>query len=328
MSYLRLTANVHDNLAFERVVNFPTRGIGNTTLDKVREFANNNSISLWDASSAIIPSLPPRASNSLKGFLQLITSITDEVLHKELKYKIETILNSSTLLNHYIADNNDKAQSKKENLEELITAASQYNHDDSEGLDEVMGFISLASLDSANDSKKFTPSVQLMSIHSAKGLEFGNVFVVGLEEDLFPSRYAKETPDGLNEERRLCYVAMTRAMKKLHLSHAEKRFMHGQTFFAYPSRFLSEVPSEYFNKINNKDSYNQDSQNSFSDTSFSQEPNDNSYNIGTQVKHIKFGFGTITNLEGDGESARVQVNFKKYGSKWLIASYAKLERIG
>lgn len=327
MAYLRLTANPHDNIAFERVVNFPTRGIGATTLDKVRLLASENNTSLYDASTAITPSLPARASNSLEGFVNLIASMQDDVQHQDLANKIETILDKSALLNHFMADNTDKAQSKKENLEELVTAASQYNHDEDQGLDEVMGFIALASLDSASETKKFTPSVQLMSIHSAKGLEFGNVFVVGLEEDLFPSRYAKETPDGLNEERRLCYVAMTRAMTKLHLSHAEKRFMHGQTFFAYPSRFLSEIPSEYLNKINNKNSHSAPQASFFDEDDFSQDPSDDSYKVGIQVKHIKFGFGTITNLEGEGESARIEVNFKKFGRKWLIASYAKLEKI-
>ncbi|SFV58652.1 ATP-dependent DNA helicase UvrD/PcrA [hydrothermal vent metagenome] len=322
LAYLRLTANPHDDIAFARVVNFPTRGIGNTTIEKIRNYAIENSLSLWDASKNIAPNFSARAKNSLVGFIDLIETITNDIQNLSLTEKIEKILEQSNLLNHF---DTKETRTKYENLEELITAGEQYNHED-ETMSEVMGFLSLTSLDSANENKTFTPSVQLMTIHSAKGLEFPFVFIVGLEEDLFPSRFSKDDPSMMNEERRLCYVAMTRAMRKLHLSQAEKRFMNGQTFFSYPSRFLNEVPKQHLNIIKSE----QQSEINHNENYFSPAPKKSTsreYNIGDRVKHIKFGYGTITNLEGDGESARVEVNFKDFGQKWLICSYAKLEKV-
>ena len=327
LGYVRLCESTTDNVAFERIVNFPTRGIGNATLEKVREFAKDQHTNLFQAAIQVAPMLPTRASNALNGFIQLIEQMTDDSKNLILSEKVAYLLNNSGLITHYANDKTDKAGSKKENLEELISAAKQYSHDEDSEMNEVVGFISLASLDSSGDANApIVDNVQLMTIHSAKGLEFPNVFLGGLEEDLFPSRQSKDEPHLLDEERRLCYVGMTRAMKRLTLTFAIKRFLHGQSLYAYPSRFLDEIPSEYVNKVkakfgatqanyNDDDIYNQDI-----------EPEANGQlSVGAGVKHGKFGYGTVLNFEGDGDSARIQIKFKQAGTKWLIASYANLE---
>jgi len=327
LCYLRLMENTEDSVAFERVVNFPTRGIGNATVEKVREFATNNHTSLFQAAITIVPTLPTRASNALSGFIQLIEQMSDNAKHLDLSEKVALLIKESGLIHHYSNDKTDKAGSKKENLEELIAAAKQYNHEQDSEMNEVMGFISLASLDSSGDtSAPEHQNVQLMTIHSAKGLEFPYVFLTGMEEDLFPSRQSKDEPHLMDEERRLCYVGMTRAMKKLTLSFAIKRFLHGQSLYAYPSRFLDEIPSEYLNSIKQK--FGATAQNYKDDDIFNQdiEPEgQGQLSIGATVKHAKFGFGTVLNFEGDGDSARIQIKFKKAGTKWLISSYANLE---
>jgi len=327
LGYVRLCESTTDNVAFERIVNFPTRGIGNATLEKVREFAKDQHTNLFQAAIQVAPMLPTRASNALNGFIQLIEQMTDDSKNLILSEKVAYLLNNSGLMTHYANDKTDKAGSKKENLEELISAAKQYSQDEDSEMNEVVGFISLASLDSSGDANApIVDNVQLMTIHSAKGLEFPNVFLGGLEEDLFPSRQSKDEPHLLDEERRLCYVGMTRAMKRLTLTFAIKRFLHGQSLYAYPSRFLDEIPGEFVNKVkakfgatqanyNDDDIYNQDI-----------EPEANGQlSVGAGVKHGKFGYGTVLNFEGDGDSARIQIKFKQAGTKWLIASYANLE---
>jgi len=253
--------------------------------------------------------------------------MSDDAKHLDLSEKVALLIKESGLIHHYSNDKTDKAGSKKENLEELIAAAKQYNHEQDSEMNEVMGFISLASLDSSGDtSAPEHQNVQLMTIHSAKGLEFPYVFLTGMEEDLFPSRQSKDEPHLMDEERRLCYVGMTRAMKKLTLSFAIKRFLHGQSLYAYPSRFLDEIPSEYLNSIKQK--FGATAQNYKDDDIFNQdiEPEgQGQLSIGVTVKHAKFGFGTVLNFEGDGDSARIQIKFKKAGTKWLISSYANLE---
>jgi len=329
LCYLRLMESSADNVAFERVVNFPTRGIGNATIEKVREFARDNHATLFQAAIEISPSLPTRASNAIIGFTQLIEQMCDDAKHLELSEKVAHLIKASGLIEHYSNDKTDKAGSKKANLEELIAAAKQYTHDQDSDMSEVVGFISLASLDSSGDTNApINQNVQLMTIHSAKGLEFPNVFLTGMEEDLFPSRQSKDEPHLIDEERRLCYVGMTRAMKKLSLSFAIKRFLHGQSLYAYPSRFLDEIPGEYTNSVKQK--FGSTIQNYQEDDIFNQdiEPEGQGrLSIGVTVRHAKFGFGTVLNFEGDGDSARIQIKFKSAGTKWLISSYANLEYV-
>ena len=329
MGYVRLTENTSDNIAFERIVNFPTRGIGLSTIEKIRSHSVENHTDLFQSSIAIKDSLASRASNALTNFIHLIESMTDAVNSLDLSEKVDTILIQSGLMNHYSNDKTDKAGSKKENLEELVTAAKQYVHEEESEMSETEGFIALATLDSSGDSKPDNNEcVQLMTVHSAKGLEFPVVFLVGLEEDLFPSRQSKDEPHLLDEERRLCYVGMTRAMSSLTLSYASRRFIHGQSFYSMNSRFLDEIPRSFLNYIKNP---NSDSViTSFEDVKNPPQKRvssstDSIYAIGQVVSHAKFGIGTILNYEGSGDSMRLQIKFQKVGTKWLISSYAKLE---
>ena len=329
MGYVRLIENTSDNIAFERIVNFPTRGIGLSTIEKIRSHSVENHTDLFQSSISIKDSLPSRASNALTNFIHLIESMRDCVNNLDLSEKVDSILIQSGLMNHYLNDKTDKAGSKKENLEELVTAAKQYIHEEESEMSETEGFIALATLDSSGDSKPSNEEcVQLMTVHSAKGLEFPVVFLVGLEEDLFPSRQSKDEPHLLDEERRLCYVGMTRAMSSLTLSYASRRFIHGQSFYSMNSRFLDEIPRNFLNYIKNPDSNSVITE--FEDVKnppqkMVSSSTDSKYAIGQVVSHAKFGQGTILNYEGSGDSMRLQIKFQKVGTKWLISSYAKLE---
>ena len=328
MGYIRLIENTSDNIAFERIVNFPTRGIGLSTIEKIRSYANENQTNLFQSSIAIIDSLPSRAANALQSFIHLIEAISDSSKNLILNEKVDSILLQSGLMSHYANDKSDKAGSKRENLDELVTAATQYVHEEDNEMNETQGFIALATLDSSGESNQSNQSsVQLMTVHSAKGLEFPVVFLVGLEEDLFPSRQSKDEPHLLDEERRLCYVGMTRAMKSLTLSYASRRFLHGQSFYSLSSRFLDEIPKSFLNYIKNESTENS-YQGYEKNTNVSNKmiaTSDSIYSIGQVVKHAKFGLGTILNYEGSGDSMRLQINFQKAGTKWLISSYANLE---
>ena len=328
MGYIRLIENTSDNIAFERIVNFPTRGIGLSTIEKIRSYANENQTNLFQSSIAIVDTLPSRAANALQGFIHLIEAISDSSKNLILSEKVDSILLQSGLMSHYANDKSDKAGSKRENLDELVTAATQYVHEEDNEMNETQGFIALATLDSSGESNQSNQSsVQLMTVHSAKGLEFPVVFLVGLEEDLFPSRQSKDEPHLLDEERRLCYVGMTRAMKSLTLSYASRRFLHGQSFYSLSSRFLDEIPKSFLNYIKNESTENS-YQGYEKNTNVSNKmiaTSDSIYSIGQVVKHAKFGLGTILNYEGSGDSMRLQINFQKAGTKWLISSYANLE---
>ena len=328
MGYIRLIENTSDNIAFERIVNFPTRGIGLSTIEKIRSYANENQTNLFQSSIAIVDSLPARAANALQSFIHLIEAISDSSKNLILNEKVDSILLQSGLMSHYANDKSDKAGSKRENLDELVTAATQYVHEEDNEMNETQGFIALATLDSSGESNQSNQSsVQLMTVHSAKGLEFPVVFLVGLEEDLFPSRQSKDEPHLLDEERRLCYVGMTRAMKSLTLSYASRRFLHGQSFYSLSSRFLDEIPKSFLNYIKNESTENS-YQGYEKNTNVSNKmiaTSDSIYSIGQVVKHAKFGLGTILNYEGSGDSMRLQINFQKAGTKWLISSYANLE---
>ena len=329
MSYVRLIENTSDNLAFERVVNFPTRGIGLSTIEKIRARAIESHTDLFQSSIAIAESLPARASNALQGFIQLIESINDSTKNLTLSEKVDSILLQSGLMAHYANDKTDKAGSKLENLKELVSAATEYIHEEEE-MTETEGFIALATLDSSGESNQSNQNyVQLMTVHSAKGLEFPVVFLVGLEEDLFPSRQRVNQPSNIDEERRLCYVGMTRAMQSLTLSHATSRNLYGETIYSRNSVFLDEIPSSFLNHIKNESDGNfyQEYKKSTNEGKSMASTSDSIYSIGQAVKHAKFGMGTVVNYEGSGDSMRVQINFQKAGTKWLITSYAKLETV-
>ena len=328
MGYVRLIENTSDNIAFERIVNFPTRGIGLSTIEKIRSYSTENHTDLFQSSIVIVGTLPARASNALQAFIHLIESMSDSSKNLKLSEKVDTILLQSGLMSHYANDRTDKAGSKRENLEELVTASTQYVHEEGNEMNETQGFIALATLDSSGESNQSNQNyVQLMTVHSAKGLEFPVVFLVGLEEDLFPSRQRVNQPSNIDEERRLCYVGMTRAMQSLTLSHATRRSLYGETIYSRNSMFLDEIPSSFLNYIKNESS-GSSYQGYEKNTNVSKKmvaTSDSIYSIGHVVKHAKFGLGTIVNYEGSGDSMRLQINFQKVGTKWLISSYANLE---
>lgn len=351
LAYLRLIANRHDDAAFERVVNTPTRGIGETTLTVLRDVARQNQCSLWRAAELLMTSqqLAGRSSNALAAFLQLIETAALDTAELSLGEQTEIIIQCSGLLEHYRKERGEKGQSRVENLEELVSAASQFKPEaNDENLPLLQAFLAHAALESGEgQAEQFQDSVQLMTLHSAKGLEFPLVFLCGLEEGLFPHQMSLEEPGRLEEERRLCYVGMTRAREKLFFTYAESRRLHGHETYHTPSRFINEIPAELLQEIRLKTKvtrpYYNNSQNYSNSSKFSSSNNKSNFNsrlpqnngaedaigfrIGQRVVHQTFGEGTIINFEGSGSHARVQVKFSKVGSKWLVASFAKLEAI-
>ncbi len=330
LAYLRLLMNRHDDAAFERVVNLPTRGIGNTTLDELRETAKINQVSLWHAAHQLLSEtkLTVRAANALQQFIRLIDAIELDTQGNTLDEKTDYTLHSSGLLAYYRKDKTEKGISRLENLDELITATRQFRpREDIENLSILDAFLTHVALETGEgQAPANTNSVHLMTLHSAKGLEFPLVFMVGLEEELFPHKMSMESGSGIEEERRLCYVGMTRAMKKLYLTYAETRFLHGMEKFNVSSRFIAEIPSELVKAVRPQVQISRPA--TWMPRQSITEPEESiGLRIGQRVRHAHFGTGIITNCEGRGEHTRIQVKFDENGSKWLVASYAKLEPV-
>ena len=346
LSYLRLLINRDDDTAVERVINVPTRGIGGRTIDTVRAVAREQSCSLWQACEKCINEsiLTSRAANAVLAFMELIDKIDAECATMELHEKAEQVITQSGLVQHHEKEGGEKARSRIENLEELVNACGNFDDADieveeGEGLDLtskvfLTAFLDQASLDAGDtQADESDDAVQLMTLHSAKGLEFQLVFLAGMEEGLFPHKMSMENLAGLEEERRLCYVGITRAKSKLYFSHAESRRLHGDVALCRPSRFIKEVPKELIEEIRLKTTISRlGSQRLKAGLSIGikadiEVPNTD-ISLGQRVAHGKFGEGVILNYEGQGSNARVQVNFDAVGSKWLVLSYAKLEVLG
>ncbi len=330
LSYLRLMTNLEDDVAFERIVNFPTRGIGEKTLETVRSEAREQNVPLWQTAQKQLAEgiFPARAGNALKGFLALIEQMRAELLTERLEQQVEGILEKSGLRNHFANMKGERAEAKRENLEELIHAARQFEEEQEEVTAEILNdFLAHASLEGGErQADTNEPHVHLMTLHAAKGLEFPNVFLVGMEEGLFPGRQSMEDDARLEEERRLCYVGMTRAMEKLVITHAEIRRQHGREEYHKPSRFLSELPTNLLDEIKvSKRTYAPASPQKRSTAPSLQDEVPGGFRLGQDVQHAKFGSGVILALEGSGAHTRLQVNFKAHGSKWLVAAYANLE---
>jgi DNA helicase II / ATP-dependent DNA helicase PcrA len=328
LAYLRLLANRKDDQAFERVVNTPTRGIGDLTVQTLRHQARSQNISLWEAAQQTLTkqTLPARASNALAAFLRLIDEIDENTKTLTLAEQTEQVLYSSGLFVHYKKEKGERGQARIENLEELINATRQFTSEDDD-ISILSAFLAHVALEAgehqANDIQK---CVQLMTLHSAKGLEFPYVFLCGMEEGLFPHHMSHDEPGRLEEERRLCYVGMTRAMQKLYLSYAEVRRLHGNESHHRPSRFITEIPKELLHEIRLKTQSLRPPQfKSIKITRPSRETiGDTGLHIGQYVTHPTFGEGVIVDAEGRGGHTRLQVKFKQAGTKWLIASFAKL----
>lgn len=331
IAYLRLLSIKSDDASFERIINVPTRGIGNKTVDLVRSRAREKSVSMWLATLQLIEEgkITSRALSSLQQFVDMIYEMEVGLENMELFEQIEHIIHHSGLIPHFEKEKGEKGRSRIENLDELVNAGRSFEQDDWEEseVDKMTAFISHASLEAGEgQANEGEDSVQLMTLHSAKGLEFKQVFLAGLEEGLFPHSRSSEESGRLEEERRLCYVGMTRAMEKLIISHAEKRRLYGEEKYAPPSRFIAEIPDEFTQHVRMQGSaipaagyagsYPVQKEKAVRDAAPVQ--------LGQRVCHKKFGEGVVLNYEGEGRHARVQVNFDDIGSKWLVMEYANL----
>ncbi len=342
LAYLRLVTNRFDDTAVERIINVPTRGIGGRTLELVRQVARDRNCSLWEASVASVNEslLTARAANSVLAFLELIDGLDESCRDLELHAKADLIIKTTGLIPHHEKEGGEKARARVENLEELVNAAGNFDVTDAdEDFDStstqfLAAFLDQAALDAGEgQAADDEDAVQLMTLHTAKGLEFDLVFLVGMEEGLFPHKMSMDDLSGLEEERRLAYVGITRAKHKLYLSHAESRRLHGEINLCRPSRFVREIPKSLIEEVRLKSTISRPSvggarlgrSNPSGNLDGSVEVPQTNLSLGQRVIHGKFGEGVVLNYEGQGTSARVQVNFDSAGSKWLVLSYAKLE---
>ncbi|MDD5296927.1 MAG: 3'-5' exonuclease [Rhodocyclaceae bacterium] len=340
LAYLRLIANRDDDTAFMRVVNFPTRGIGARSLESLQDAAQAGGTSLFGAMGRI----GGKAGASLANFAHMIEGMSEVSDDLPLPELVDHVLDISGLRRHY--ETEKEGQERLENLGELVNAAINFIAEEGsieEGQSHLAAFLAHASLEAGeHQAGEGEDALQLMTVHAAKGLEFDVVFLSGLEEGLFPHENSAMETKGLEEERRLMYVAVTRARKRLYLSFADTRMLHGQTRYNLQSRFLDEIPAGLTKWLTPKKSprgfvaepaarYYQPERAATVATPRSRQrgygsvPDTGGFRIGQNVRHARFGMGVIVAAEGAGTDARVQVNFGSAGSKWLALSIAKLE---
>jgi len=369
IAYLQLIDNPHNDSAFLRVVNFPTRGIGARSIEQLQDAARQYGVSLYSA----VPYVAGKAGSSLGSFVKLIESMRFETQQLPLPEMVQVMLEKSTLILHYQGEK--EGADRIENLEQLIAAATVFVSEEGFGLDApallgpqaqaaqnpvlTMGdgteiidadaplatvmsplsaFLSHASLEAGdNQAQAGQDAIQLMTVHSAKGLEFDAVFITGLEEGLFPHENSEQADDGVEEERRLMYVAITRARKRLYMSFAQTRMLHGQTRYNMKSRFFDELPEDSLKWLSPKVQGHwfgaQQVKAAWVDTpeignnQIAQKMSrDLAWRIGENVHHAKFGDGVIVNIEGSGTQARAHINFGRNGMKLLDLGIAKLDR--
>jgi len=338
LAYLRLIAHPDDDNALLRIINFPARGIGVRSLEQLQDAARQQSCSLWMAATQKCSSDGNNAGSSTKGvagFVNLIMSMRQDWESLPLPQIVERVLVQSGLISHY--KNERDGADRLENLHELVNAATSFVHEIDD--DSLIAFLTHASLEAGDhQAGSGQDALQLMTVHAAKGLEFHTVFLSGLEEGLFPHDNSLSDSNGLEEERRLMYVAMTRARRRLYLTFAQSRMLHGQTRYNIPSRFLAEVPKKFLKWLSPVVGVKADDNfviaDSDNDFRFSRASRKDSFNqssgiaaqwkIGQVVRHAKFGEGMIVGYEGTGSDARVQVKFNEAGTKWLMLEYAKL----
>jgi DNA helicase-2/ATP-dependent DNA helicase PcrA len=330
MSYLRLLFGREDDAAFERVINIPPRGIGAKTIDIIRAKAAEKSISLWKACEELIDieGLTPRASQAIQGFMSSFNTLEEDTKDLQLKEVVDITVTRSGLIEYHKKEAGEKGRTRVENLSELVGAARDFEPDSFDELEEsaLKMFIDHAALDAGEtQASEHESAIQLMTLHSAKGLEFPLVFITGFEEGLFPHKLSIEDPNQLQEERRLCYVGMTRSMEKLYVTHAEMRNLYGSENFNPASRFLREIPEELTVEVRTGGNVPRTSKSS--SRRISGEVPDTEFKLGQRVFHEAFGEGVILNYEGEGANARVEVNFDSSKTKWLMVSYAKLQHI-
>ncbi len=368
IAYLQLIDNPHNDSAFLRVVNFPTRGIGARSIEQLQDAARQYNISLY----AAVPYVAGKAGSSMAGFVKLIEGLRFETQQLPLPEMVQIMLEKSGLILHYQSDK--EGADRIENLEQLVSAATLFVSEEGFGMDApallgpqiqasapalmtgdgieiidadaplatvmspLSAFLSHASLEAGdNQAQAGQDAIQLMTVHSAKGLEFDAVFITGLEEGLFPHENSQESEDGVEEERRLMYVAITRARKRLYMSFAQTRMLHGQTRYNMKSRFFEELPEASLKWLSPKVQqqwvgYTQkaawlDTPDSGNNKIAQKISNETGWRIGETVFHTKFGEGVIVNIEGSGTQARANINFGRNGMKLLDLSVAKLERL-
>jgi DNA helicase-2/ATP-dependent DNA helicase PcrA len=336
LAYLRLIANRDDDASFERIVNLPPRGIGNKTIDNIREAARGAGSSLWRAAAAAVAAGEGgRAASALLGFMQLIEQLTQSIAGLALHEQVDHVINASGLVEHHQRDKADRGEARVENLNELVSAARGFEPDSD--LSPLQSFLAHAVLESGDtQADAWEDCVQMMTLHTAKGLEFPLVFLCGMEDGLFPHQRSINDLDGLEEERRLCYVGMTRAMKQLYFTYAEQRRLHGMDSYNPPSRFLQEIPPAMLEEMRPRIrvSHAAAADSAAGTAGATRRPAGGAslietlgggMRLGTRVRHGKFGEGVVLTIEGQGPHARVQVNFEQQGSKWLMLQYANLE---
>jgi DNA helicase II / ATP-dependent DNA helicase PcrA len=338
LAYLRLIANRDDDASFERIVNLPPRGIGNRTIDNIRDAARGAGSSLWRAAGAAVAAGEGgRAATALLGFMQLIEQLTQAIAGLALHEQVDHVINASGLVGHHQKDKADRGEARVENLNELVSAARGFEPESD--LPPLQSFLSHAVLESGDtQGDAWEDCVQMMTLHTAKGLEFPLVFLCGMEDGLFPHQRSINDFDGLEEERRLCYVGMTRAMKQLYFTYAEQRRLHGQDSYNSPSRFLQEIPAAMIEEVRPRIRVThapsavggalagrRASRAGSPPGGSLLETLGDGMRLGTRVRHGKFGEGVVLTIEGQGPHARVQVNFEQQGSKWLMLQYANLE---
>jgi DNA helicase-2/ATP-dependent DNA helicase PcrA len=341
LAYLRVISNRDDDASFERVVNLPTRGIGARTLEVLRAHSREHGVSLWKSCAGCTEELGAKSASSLQAFLALIDKLDVETAGLPLHEQVDHVIQASGLAGHYQKEKSDKGEARLENLEELVSAARGFEPE-GDDMPPLMAFLSHAVLESGEgQAEAWEDCVQMMTLHSAKGLEFPVVFLCGLEDGLFPHQRSVTDVHGLEEERRLCYVGTTRAMRQLYVTYAEQRRMHGIDSYGAPSRFLAEIPPQLIEEVRPKVQVSRPAYVPASRTPPTratavspgmggrrfQDEVPGGFRLGQRVRHAKFGDGIVLGIEGQGANARVQVNFERQGTKWLMLGYANLESV-
>jgi DNA helicase-2/ATP-dependent DNA helicase PcrA len=331
LAYLRLLAAPDDDGAFLRVANLPPRGIGARTLETLQDQARLAGTSLWQAACSV--KVGGKAGGSLATFVRTIETMRSATAGAPLPETVEHVIEASGLRAHYTAERD--GSERIENLEELVAAADSFVREaalqvageaEAETGDPLTAFLAHAALEAGEtQAAEGRPALQLMTVHSAKGLEFHTVFVSGLEEGIFPHENSLSEYDGVEEERRLAYVALTRARRRLYLTHAQSRMLHGQVRYNVPSRFYDEIPATLVRWLSPRRDQTPARGPASEGARYETRSDRTGWRIGQSVKHAKFGLGVIVDAEGGGTDARVQVNFRDAGVKWLAIEYAKLQ---
>ena len=327
LAYLRLVSNRDDDSSFERIINRPTRGIGARTVESMRAYARANNCTLWRAAGAVAnDELTARAANAVLSFLNLIEKMARDATDLDLSQQIDLAIHASDLINFFRKDKGEKGETRVENLLELVSAGKSFEPGLADEMSLVDEFLSHAALEAGEgQADAWEDCVQLMTMHSAKGLEFPLVFMSGMEDGLFPHQRSIADPSGLEEERRLCYVGITRTMQTLYMTYAEQRRLHGMDKSSHPSRFIAEIPDEFVEEIRPRVQVSRRLLSPGRRTPSRATEAELGIRLGQRVRHGKFGDGVILNCEGQGAHARVEVNFETAGTKWLVLSYANLD---